>query len=235
MRKIAMTDIHGCSLTFKALLEQTGLTRADELYLLGDYIDRGPDSRSVLDTIFKLKKEGYQVHCLSGNHEENFLSADKDPETFQFWTESWGGRETLRSFGATHTAQVPPEYRQFLEKLPFLMEVDEYILVHAGLDFRSPNFLEPNRKMLYIRNWYDTIDYVRLSDRIILHGHTPTQKHIIEKMCNAMEVDRALSLDAGCYTEAYPGMGYLCAFDMTNRRLFFQKRLDDMSGFWKKG
>jgi serine/threonine protein phosphatase 1 len=65
----AISDIHGCYRTFEALIEKIGLCKEDELHLLGDYIDREPGSKEVLDLILKLKSENYHVHCLLGNHE----------------------------------------------------------------------------------------------------------------------------------------------------------------------
>jgi serine/threonine protein phosphatase 1 len=65
----AISNIHGCYHTFKALLEKIGLCKEDELYLLGDYIDRGPGSKEVLDLILKLKSENFNIQCLLGNHE----------------------------------------------------------------------------------------------------------------------------------------------------------------------
>ncbi|MCC6412552.1 MAG: metallophosphoesterase, partial [Saprospiraceae bacterium] len=64
MKKYAISDIHGCNKTFLALLENLDFSKADELYLLGDYVDRGPDSKGVFDTIFRLQSEGYKVQCL---------------------------------------------------------------------------------------------------------------------------------------------------------------------------
>ena len=71
MHRFAISDIHGCAKTFEALLDRIALSTQGELYLLGDYLDRGPDSKGVLDLIFRLQREGYAVHCLRGNHEQD--------------------------------------------------------------------------------------------------------------------------------------------------------------------
>ena len=70
MNKFAISDIHGCAKNFKALLDRISLSLGDELYLLGDYIDRGPDSKGVIDHVWQLQKTGHTVHCLCGNHEQ---------------------------------------------------------------------------------------------------------------------------------------------------------------------
>ena len=80
MKQYAIGDIHGCSKTFKELLDKIGLIEGDELYLLGDYIDRGPDSKGVIDTIFELREKGFKVICLRGNHESMLLDALKNRE-----------------------------------------------------------------------------------------------------------------------------------------------------------
>ena len=64
-------DIHGHLNTLKSLIEtRINLSRLDSVYFLGDYIDRGPDSKGVLDYIMNLQKENYDIHCLKGNHED---------------------------------------------------------------------------------------------------------------------------------------------------------------------
>jgi serine/threonine protein phosphatase 1 len=233
MRKIAISDIHGCSLSFGALLDQLALTTTDELYLLGDFIDRGPDSKAVLDQVFSLEDEGYTVHCLRGNHEDAFQISCRNPDFFYSWYDGWGGKQTLESFDVRMPNSVPFKYRHFMKKLGYVLEVDEYILVHAGLDFRYSNPLTPNEDMLYARDWYDSIDYGWLGDRIIVHGHTPVARETIEKLWKKLDHYRVLDIDGGCFAQHLPGKGWLCAFDMTNRELFFQKNLDDVSGYWK--
>ena len=69
MRRFAVSDIHGCHKTFRNLLDRLALTRDDELYLLGDFIDRGPGSKQVIDTVLALADDGYCVSSLMGNHE----------------------------------------------------------------------------------------------------------------------------------------------------------------------
>ena len=98
MRQFTISDIHGCNISFNALLDQIGLTTADELFLLGDYIDRGPDSKGVLDTIIGLRSNGYKVRCLMGNHDEAILKARNNRPFYLEWMTGWGGEETLDSF-----------------------------------------------------------------------------------------------------------------------------------------
>lgn len=229
MRKIAISDIHGCKNTFLELLDKIALTQSDALYLLGDYVDRGPDSRGVLDEIFKLRRQGYNVHCLRGNHEELILqAASRDFTGLERWLLS-DGKKTMDSFGVEHCADIPEEYLDFMRELPYFMETDGYILVHGGLDFNLSDPLADTSRMCWIRTsaWYPAIRYDWLGSRIILHGHTPTATEHIENQFLGLEIDRYLDIDAGCVfaEERFSdrdGMGALCAFDMTNRMLTFQ-------------
>lgn len=224
MRKIAISDIHGCNATFEALLQQVELTKEDQLFLLGDFIDRGPSSKQVFDTIFSLIEEGYQVQCLRGNHEEMFLWALEgdayDLETFL----RNGGDSTLNSFGVRHPNEIPSHYIDFIHQLPYWIEVEAFIFVHAGLNF-SPRSqpLEDREKMLWIRHWYPMIDYQWLGARFIVHGHTPTPSVRIRQQYTILDELQVLNIDAGCVF-TLPGYGNLCAADLSNQELYFMPR-----------
>ena len=233
MRKIAISDIHGCILSFQALLDKIAFSTSDELYLLGDYIDRGPGSKGVMDLVLSFQTNGYRVRCLRGNHEQMLLDALKNWDGYFDWLNDWGGSQTMESFKALVLKDIPKTYWDFLSGLEYYFEVDEFILVHAGLDFHRHNPLSPNENMLYLRNWYQHIDMNWLDGRIIAHGHTPLAKQEVEDMLRNLHRLPVIDIDGGCFAKHLPGKGYLCAFDMTNRELFFQKNLDDMSGYWK--
>ncbi len=241
MRKIAISDIHGCVETFRTLLErQVKLAHDDELYLLGDYVDRGPDSKGVLDYIMQLKEAGYRLHCLKGNHEAMMHHAAHDSREVEMWLYN-GGREALVSFGIDDPSQIPSRYLTFIEEMDVYYEVDKFILVHAGLNFmgdqqadkgeegflwRMHNPLNDHNSMLWIRWWYDNINWNWLRDRMIIHGHTPIEADEISEMFQALNEDRVLDIDNGCFAKYREGLGQLCAFDMTQRKLYFQENID---------
>jgi serine/threonine protein phosphatase 1 len=224
MRKIAISDIHGCNATFEALLRQINFSKTDHLFLLGDYLDRGPSSKQVLDTIFRLKAEGYEVNCLRGNHEEMLLWALSG---HRYNLESFlrnGGDTTLASFGVKHPRDIPPHYIDFLENLPLWIEADEYIFVHAGLHFvQGSSPFDHEDEMLWIRNWYIDLDLEWLGQRYIVHGHTPTPQPSIKKMFQQFDDLRVINIDAGCVYQR-TGYGQLCAVDLSNRILYFEPR-----------
>lgn len=224
MRRFAISDIHGCSKTFDALLDKLALTTDDELYLLGDYVDRGPDSKGVIDLIWHLQQEGFSVTCLKGNHEEMMLNSRLSAQYFPHWYHQ-GGRETMESFGCEQLAQIDERYWDFLNQLAYYHEVDQYLLVHAGFNFRVPNPFEDLESMLWIRNWYPQINEEWLAHRIIIHGHTPTPISGIRELYQALRDEKVLVIDNGC-VYSHPGMGALCAFEMYEQQLYFQKRID---------
>jgi len=229
MRQIAISDIHGCALTFRRLVEDVvQLSESDHLLLLGDYIDRGPDSRSVIDYIFELQEAGFEVTCLKGNHEDMILQSRFDQSYFDMWFVN-GGEATLNSFGVQETMnEIPSLYWHFFNDLLPYSEVEGGILVHAGLNFSKEDPFSDLRSMLWIRHWYDSVRPEWLDNRIVVHGHTPMRRAVIEGNLDALDEKLVLGIDSGCY--AY---GDLCAFDLTNRQLYFQPNLDMDSGpYW---
>ncbi|MEZ4886177.1 MAG: metallophosphoesterase family protein [Chitinophagales bacterium] len=221
MRRFAISDIHGCKATFeKMLTEVIQLQKEDTLYLLGDYIDRGPDSKGVFDLIMDLQEKGYQVHCLMGNHEDMLLRSFQSAMTADSWLMA-GGDATLHSFGVKHWKDIPQKYFDFMENLQYYFELDDYLLVHAGFNFRYAENLKDLYKdefaMLWLRYWYDDIKPQLIEGRTIVHGHTPTHHELIEEM---LHDDSPLDIDAGCVYEGH-GMGHLCALDMDNKTLSF--------------
>tara|TARA_R110002072_G_scaffold100891_7_gene222404 strand:+ start:912 stop:1172 length:261 start_codon:yes stop_codon:yes gene_type:complete len=70
VNKYVIADIHGCYFTLRELLNKIGLSNDDEIYFLGDYIDRGPNSNKVINYLIDLKERGYNLHTIKGNHEE---------------------------------------------------------------------------------------------------------------------------------------------------------------------
>ncbi|MEM1318906.1 MAG: metallophosphoesterase family protein [Bacteroidota bacterium] len=227
MRKFAISDIHGCFDTFQALLQQIELSKEDELYLLGDYIDRGPLSKQVFDHIQDLQTQGYTVKCLRGNHEQLMLDSTLGGQHARVWMVN-GGVQTLDSFGVNHINDVPSPYMERMKQLPYFLEVDQYILVHAGLDFKDQP-LENFRAMLWIRNWYHQVDRAWLGDRIVVHGHTPIPRAAIKLQLAMLGRLPVLNIDNGCYRYQDMQRGQLCAFEMTEQKLYFQPNIDRMT------
>ena len=142
-RRFVIPDIHGCCRTFRRLVSEViRLERADELYLLGDMIDRGPDSKGVLDFILELRDQGFSIKGVKGNHEEMCLRAGEGLEFMELWILN-GGLATLRSFAAENANEIPRRYRNLLRSLPDYILLDDFVIVHAALNFdRSDPFAD---------------------------------------------------------------------------------------------
>ena len=221
MRTIAISDIHGFSKTFRSLLDRIGLAKDDHLVILGDCIDRGPDSKGVLDTIIKLQQDGYRVNCLMGNHEEMMLKAYYNSGQSSLWFFN-SGRTTLKSLGAEQAKDIPPEYIRFVESLDYEYETSDAVFVHAGLNMRNENPFQDEHSKLWISNWYDEINFDWLGSRKIIHGHVIRSRYDIEKSLDNIENFPVMGIDNGCFYDK-PDFGHLCALDLTNRKLYFQK------------
>ncbi len=224
MRNIAISDIHGCKKTFIQLLHSIDYTKDDHLFLLGDYIDRGPDSKGVIDTILEMQREGYTVTCLKGNHEAMLLESLKRNDFH--YTRNWmfhGGQQTVESFKVSTISEIQPNYIDFLQDLEYYHLLESHIIVHAGLNFSLGNPLVNLHAMLWERNWYSKINYNWLKHRRIIHGHTPYKTGEIKEMHKNINLLGAISIDAGC---CYSSLNHLCAYDFTNEHLYFQENID---------
>lgn len=223
-RKIAIADIHGCPKTLTALIAQMQLSKEDELTFLGDYIHRGEDSRGVIDVILGLQAKGFRVRALRGNHEQMLLNAINPAtpiDVYERWYHIFG-QKALQSFGNELEKYLP-----FFYALPFFIEDEQYIFVHAGLNFAVTNPLKDENALLWIRDFYPQIRKSWLKGRIIVHGHTPTTLPKIERQLKRLTqkswfTTPALNLDAGCIFEG----GHLVAADLTNGKLFVQQNID---------
>ncbi len=199
----AIGDIHGrldcldaLISTIAADLEQTTAERRI-LIFLGDYVDRGPASRGVVDRVLALSRQrGLEVWTLKGNHEEALLTFLDDPAFGSAWNEH-GGAAALLSYGAapprlktdeagwieTHAVfrqNLPPEHLDFYKNLELMRELGDYVFVHAGIRPRRPLDQQTERDLLWIREEF-LAQKDPLPGRVIVHGHSPTDKPQIER------------------------------------------------------
>ena len=228
MRRLAISDIHGCDKTFAALLDKVGFSKSDQLYLLGDYVDRGPDSAGVIQRILDLRASGHYVRCLKGNHEQMMIMALRFGQSdMESWKRS-GGNSTIASYTqGSGEWYLPDDHISFLASLELSIDFSDYILVHAGLSFDIDDPLQDEGTVLWIRDWYDEIDYEYLKNKIVLHGHTPQPRKTVEEQLKSLNSKQVLNIDAGAalYLNGL-GDGHLCAFDMDNKKLIFQACID---------
>ena len=136
MRTLAIGDTHGCLGQLDALLAAVAPTPADLLVFLGDSVDRGPDSRGVLDRLLALR-QSHRVVCLRGNHELMMVRSRDDPAQRRMWLQV-GGAECLASYGTGGRSgkllDVPEAHWQLLEHdCVNWFETVDHVFVHAGL------------------------------------------------------------------------------------------------------
>jgi serine/threonine protein phosphatase 1 len=212
-RTFAIGDIHGCSNTFRKLLsEKIGIQKSDEIYCIGDYVERGNDSKGVIDFIIDLRRSGYQIHTIRGNHEQMMLDSTIDEERLNLWLQN-GGVKTLKSFGISSVDDLPQEYLTFLEQTKLFIATDNYIFVHAGLNFRIEDPFTDKEAMLWTRD--DYFDTSKINDRIVIHGHTPVTYKTLIRQTNP----RKVNIDGGCVYNHIIGFGYLIAVSLPDMKL----------------
>ena len=230
-RRIAIGDAHGCLKTFVKLVEEgIRLTREDALYPVGDFIDRGPDSKGVLDYIADMIRKGFHIVPVRGNHEEMLLETLIDPGHLTSWIYN-GAEATLQSFSLnTETLltsetvhEIPKKYISLIEKLPFYIELDDYLIVHAAFNFYMDDPFEDNYSMVWSR---DTMyDPVKAGFRRIIHGHTPITIDEIKTSIHDPGCG-LINIDGGCVYTSYPDLGNLVAFDLDSKELYIQKNIE---------
>ncbi len=220
-RIFAIGDIHGCINTFKKLIQESlHITKTDEIYLLGDYIDRGPDSKAVIDYIMLLQESGYSLHCLMGNHEKMLLDALESSVNEVLWSYN-GSYSTLKSFSISSAVELDQKYINFFSTLHYFFELENYILVHAGLNFNVSDPLEDKNAMLWIRD--ENLELKKVNNKKIVCGHTPVRLNQIRDSLSTGKI----MLDGGCvYSNKNNGLGYLVALELNSMELTTIKSID---------
>lgn len=205
----AIGDVHGCAEELVELLDRIPRDDDTTVVMLGDYIDRGPSSRRVLEILMEEKKRRRMV-TLAGNHEEmmrEFLDGSDPGRVARFILN--GGSTTLADYADDDGAWViPAEHARFLDELHLWHETDDYFFVHAGVPDRSLKELDRTRdrdEMLWIRRQF--ITNPRKWEKRIVHGHTPV---------NAVELSATrINVDTAC---AYGG--FLTAIELPSHRIY---------------
>ena len=227
-------DIHGCIKTVKVLLENIlRVTKNDQLYFLGDYIDRGPDGKGVIDYMMHLQKEDYDVHFLKGNHEDMCVKSYEADQKKKFlggkhleqkeW-EAVGAKATLDSFGVKHPREIPKMYIDWMNQcLPYI-ELENYILVHAGMNFQIDNPFEDERSMMWTRKF--KVDFNKSHGKKVIHGHIPVDHSFMSHVVGNNDTYDFIALDNGVYVTNKPGMGNLMAFNPDTGQLLAQSNMD---------
>ncbi|TMM48706.1 metallophosphoesterase family protein [Qipengyuania marisflavi] len=207
-RHYIVGDIHGRLDVFNALLvaidEDDAASGAAEttLVLLGDLVDRGPESAGVIARTMALGKQR-TLRCIAGNHEEMFLESFDDTEMLRHFVKH-GGRETILSYGldrATYNKLtiaelqqelirvVPQDHRDFLSGFEDVIIIGDYVLVHAGIDPRRPLEEQRTGDLRWIRERF--LKHTEPFSHVVVHGHT-----IFEEVENR---EHRIGIDTGAF------------------------------------
>ncbi len=192
-RIYAIGDVHGRADMLDELLydieKDAGSLDAAQLIFLGDYVDRGDDSRGVIERLIKIQSEHEDAVFLKGNHEELLLDFLEEPEDLGHWLD-WGGEETLESYGISTVGQpkptlaeqwfalAPKSHFDFLTSLKIRHIEGDFLFVHAGLRPGASLDDQTDADMLWIRKRFHNASADERPDYVVVHGHTPTNKPV---------------------------------------------------------
>ena len=175
-------DIHGCLRPLQRLLEKIAPQPGDEVVFIGDYIDRGPQSREVVDHLLGLP---HRCVFLLGNHEKMLLDYLDGADEGLYLAN--GGLETLQSYGG-HPANIPPTHLQFFRDLRPMYDTANYLFVHAGIRPLVPMEKQNVGDLVWIRQEF--FQFIGRFSKPIVFGHTPLRQVL-------MAPDR-IGIDTGC-------------------------------------
>ena len=193
MRILAIGDIHGYRTALDALLEAVAPTESDWIICVGDYVDRGPDSRGVLDRLLELQKTG-QLIALRGNHEEMMMTSREEPGLLPMWLMN-GGEQTLESYaqpGRQGTLDdVPRSHWNFLDHVcTDYFETEHHLFVHADALPKVPLAAQPSQVLRWQKLQPHPAHY---SGKTMICGHT------VQGSGEPLDLGFAICIDTGIY------------------------------------
>lgn len=191
----AIGDVHGCLDELRRLEQLIQIDAADVvgekwIVLLGDYIDRGPQSAQVIDHLIAPPPDGFRRFTLAGNHEQMLLDFLAAPRHATDWL-SCGGLDTLASYGIEARdgamepaavamaleARMPRSHLDWLRQLPVSLELPGFVFVHAGLRPGRTLAEQDEGDLLWIREPF--LDVPGGAGIVVVHGHTPETEPVL--------------------------------------------------------
>ncbi len=214
-RRIAIGDIHGCADTFQLLVRKLDLQAEDQLFLLGDLIDKGTRSKEVIDYTLELKEKGLNVFPIMGNHELSFLMAYD--QGFDFFLDYLNQNNNEDFLDGDIEA-----YLSYFASFEYGYDLGDWLACHS-------EFLI-NEQSIYrgMRGMFSKVDF-KISEEEILSkrqvtGHFVTQTSRLKASIDNKE--RVIFLDSGCVYPENEELGFLAAFDLDSEELLLQKNVE---------
>lgn len=202
-RVLAIGDIHGCGVALRRLLATVDVQSSDTLVVLGDVVDRGPDTRDVVEQLLELR-DRCRLVLIEGNHEEMMLDALSGGDVAGWLP--FGGHETLESYGGS-VEGVPESHREFLGTGLAYWETDEMIFVHANLEAGVP--LSDQQPAWLRWTHLDGSELPHPSGKRVVCGHTPQSSGL------PLVFDGWLCLDTLCWAG-----GFLTCVDLGSNEIW---------------
>lgn len=206
-RLFAIGDIHGCNKSLSELIRWMDPSADDIVVTLGDYVDRGPDTRGVIDQLIELG-QSTQLISLIGNHEEMMLEVINGRAPHHSWLR-YGGVDTLESYGFDGDLSfLPEEHETFFNHLGDFFETEEFFFAHANYDADVP-LLEQTHEALRWRSLHDSLPSPHRNGKVAVVGHTAQSSGEI------LNAGHIICVDTCCY-----GGGYLSGLEMNSGTLY---------------
>jgi serine/threonine protein phosphatase 1 len=206
-RLIAIGDIHGCLAALRTILDAIAPGSDDTIVTLGDYVDRGPDSRGVIDCLMHIQSYCHLVPLL-GNHDELLIDIRNGrSELIADWL-LFGGDATLMSYGTKRPEDIPSDHIEFLENCMLYFETEKHLFLHGTYDPALPIERQSLQTLLWdkIR---PTPPGPHCSGKTVIVGHTA------QRTGQILDLGYLKCIDTCCY-----GEGYLTAIDIQTGRIW---------------
>jgi len=211
-RRIIIGDVHGHYEGLMLLLDAIAPDADDQIYFLGDLIDRGPDSANVVKFV-----QQHHYTSLLGNHEQLMLDAFPNGRAFTPSLQAWlysGGRATVASY---KDADLLLEHLDWMRTLPVYLDLEDLWLVHAGVHPLLPLESQTTQEFCWIRDEFHGSVKPYFPDKLIITGHTITFTLPKVSPGELAQGQGWLDIDTGAY---YPKSGWLTGLDMTHRLVY---------------
>ncbi len=210
-RRIIIGDVHGHFDAVLRLLDAIAPDKNDRIYFLGDLIDRGEQSKQIVDFVIENR---YQ--CILGNHEHMLLKAIGEGEISEYWFQNWlyaGGVETLQSYDD----RIPEEHIAWFKSLPCYLDLGDLWLVHAGVNPSYPLQQQTREQFCWIRDEFHATTEPYFKDKLIIAGHTVTFTLPEVPPGKIARGAGWLDIETGAY---HPKSYWLTGLDITNGQVY---------------